>query len=294
VFLCTTPFIGVFGTLFYALKYGVAWWEPTLLVVMIFAVGCSIGSGYHRYFSHRTYEAHPIAQAFFLIFGSMAMQNSALSWSRDHRDHHRFEDKEFDPYNINRGFWWAHMFWIFYKADPRRTFKSCPDLLKNRLVMLQHRVSGPFGLLAGLALPTLVGAAFGRPLGGLLWGGFLRIFVIHHTTFFVNSASHVWGVRPYSEGTTARDNWFLAFFTHGEGYHNFHHRFPADFRNGIRWWHWDPNKWLIRGMKTVGLARALNVTPEHIIEAAKRRVELAKEAAIGPLPGELAPAAAEA
>jgi len=108
-----------------------------------------------------------------------------------------------------------------------------------------------------------------------LWGGFLRIVLVHHTTFFINSLAHMWGARPYSTANSARDNWFLAFFTHGEGFHNFHHAFPSDFRNGIRWYHWDPNKWLIQSFRATRLAHNLRVTPPPLVENAKLRVAAA-------------------
>jgi stearoyl-CoA desaturase (delta-9 desaturase) len=272
LFLSLSPLVGVIGTALYAWRYGIAWWEPLLFFTLFMGVGIGIGSGYHRHFSHRTYECHPVVEAFLLFFGALALQNSCLQWSRDHRDHHRFVDKDWDPYNINRGGWYAHILWIFYKEPKDATYKNVPDLTKNKLVMLQHRFSGLLGIGVGLGLPLAIGALFGRPIGGLLWGGFLRIVLVHHTTFFVNSLAHLYGTRPYTEENSARDNWLLAFFTHGEGYHNFHHRFPADYRNGIRWFHWDPNKWFIGALGAVGLAHDLQATPPAIIEKARLQV----------------------
>lgn len=268
-FLSLTPVIGVVGTTAYALTFGVRWWEPVLLLVSYFLVGFSVTAGYHRLFAHRGYQSHPVVQAFYLFFGAMALQNSVLHWASDHRTHHRYVDREWDPYSIHRGGLWAHILWLFYKRPEHETFDNVPDLKKNRLVMLQYRWSNWIGIVAGLGLPTLIGWAFGRPIGGLLWGGFLRIAVIHHTTFFVNSIAHLYGSRPFSEGTSARDNWLLAFVTNGEGYHNFHHRFPSDFRNGIRWYHWDPTKWLIRVLAAVGLVQGLRRTPHAVIEKAR-------------------------
>src|SRR5512147_3157979 len=139
LFLSLTPPLALFGTLAYAWRYGVAWWEPVLCLALFALVGVGIGSGYHRYFSHRTYEAHPLVEAFLLVVGAMALQNSALQWSRDHRDHHRFTDTDGDPYSVTRGFFWAHMGWVFYKEPAGKGFANVPDLLKNRLVMWQHR-----------------------------------------------------------------------------------------------------------------------------------------------------------
>jgi stearoyl-CoA desaturase (Delta-9 desaturase) len=272
LFLSLSPVVGLGGTAWYAARQGIVWWEPVLAFGLFMAIGIGIGSGYHRYFAHRTYECHPAAESVLLFFGALALQNSALRWARDHRDHHRFTDTDKDPYSVTRGVIWAHVLWVFYKEPPDANFDNVPDLLKNPRVMWQHRWSRFLGIGVGLGLPTLVGALFGRPFGGLLWGGFLRIVLVHHTTFLINSAAHLWGKQPYAAEISARDNWFLAFFTHGEGFHNFHHVFPSDFRNGIRWYHWDPNKWAIQVMRLTGLARNLRRTPGPLIERARARV----------------------
>ena len=142
--------------------------------------------------------------------------------------------------------------------------------------MWQHKLANPLGIVAGLGIPTAIGWAFGDPIGGLLWGGFLRVVVIHHTTFFVNSIAHLYGSRPYTEENSARDNPLLAFVTIGEGFHYFHHRFPSDFRNGIRWYHWDPTKWLIGALGKVGLARRLRTTPQLVIERTRLQTALGR------------------
>ena len=248
-FFMLSPVIGIAGTALYSWKYGIRWWEPTLFLVLYAFVGLSVTAGYHRLFAHKSYECHPLVQAFYLFFGAMALQNSILAWGSDHRIHHRYVDHDWDPYNIQRGGLWAHILWIFYKGPADRKYDDVPDLQKNPLVQFQHKHAAWFGILGGLGIPTLIGWAMGSALGGLLWGGFLRVVVIHHTTFFVNSIAHMYGSRPYTEANSARDNPWVAILTNGEGYHNFHHRFPADFRNGIRWYQWDPSKWWIRGLR---------------------------------------------
>jgi len=276
LFLSLTPVVGVLGTLAYALVYGVRWWEPTLFLVLFTLVSFSVTAGYHRCFSHKAYRSHPALQAYYLIFGAMALQNSALKWSSDHRDHHRYVDKDWDPYNIRRGGLWAHVLWLFYREPESRVYDNVPDLAKNRLVQWQYRWNNWIGIVGGLGIPLAVGALFGRPLGGLLWGGFLRVVVIHHTTFLVNSVAHLYGTRPYTEDNSARDNGLLAFITNGEGYHNFHHKFPSDFRNGVRWYQWDPTKWLIAALRWVGLAKDLKATPKLVIEKSRLRMKLHK------------------
>lgn len=274
LFLSLTPLIGVFGTAAYAWRNGIAWWQPVLLLVSFSLVSFSVTAGYHRGFSHKSYKAHPILQAYYLFFGAMALQNSVLKWSADHRDHHRYVDRDWDPYSIRRGGLWAHIFWLFYKEPHERDYDNVPDLKLNKMVMWQYRWSHVIGIVGGLGIPTAIGAAFGSPLGGLLWGGFLRIALIHHTTFLVNSVAHLYGSRPYTEENSARDNGLLAFVTNGEGYHNFHHKFPSDFRNGIRWYQWDPTKWLIQTLGFLRLARDLKVTPSAVIEKARLRMKL--------------------
>lgn len=276
VFLSLTPVVGVAGTAAYAWTQGVRWWEPALFFLLFGLVSFSVTAGYHRCFAHKAFRSHPALEAFFLFFGALALQNSALKWSSDHRNHHRYVDREWDPYSIRRGGLWAHILWLFYAEPATARYDNVPDLKARPLVMWQHRFSHVLGIVVGLGLPTLIGAAFGRPLGGLLWGGFLRIALIHHTTFLVNSVAHLYGRRPYSEESTARDNALLAFITNGEGYHNFHHRFPSDYRNGVLWYQWDPTKWLIAALRRVGLARGLRQTPREAIESTRLRLTQAQ------------------
>ncbi len=268
-FLMLTPILGVPVTAWYTWKTGFEPWMLWLCVGMFTVIGLSICAGYHRFFSHKSYECSPAVQAFYGFFGAMAAQNSILCWSADHRIHHQYVDKDWDPYNIQRGFWWAHFLWVFYKPAKAKSFAHVPDLEKNPIVQWQHRWYRWILLLGVIVIPTGVGALFGRPLAGLLWGGFLRVVITHHTTFFVNSLAHYMGKRTFNARVSARDNWLLALVTFGEGYHSFHHRFPADFRNGVRWYHWDPAKWVIRGLKTVGLASDLRTTSAPMIEGAR-------------------------
>ncbi|HEY2091240.1 MAG TPA: fatty acid desaturase [Thermoanaerobaculia bacterium] len=275
LFLTLTPVIGLAGTALYTWRNGFHWWMPLLTVTMYALVGMSICAGYHRFFSHKSYECSPFVQAFYAFFGAMAAQNSILWWSSSHRVHHKYVDRDWDPYNIKRGFWWAHILWIFYRNEERdATFENSPDLKANPVVMWQHRWHKAILIVGGFGIPTLIGAMFGDPIAGLLWGGFLRIVVIHHTTFFVNSLAHVMGKPAYNAEVSARDSWLVAFVSLGEGYHSFHHRFPADFRNGLRWYDFDPAKWFIRALRTVGLAKDLVATPPPQIEQARMRAAL--------------------
>jgi len=264
-----TPVIGIAGTALYTYLHGFALWMPLLALVMYVAVGLSICAGYHRFFSHKSYEATRPVQIFYAVFGAMAAQNSILWWSSAHRTHHQYVDRDWDPYSIKRGFWWAHILWIFHKHDAPDVEGNAPDLLKNPIVQWQARWYKALVIIGGFGLPTLIGALFGDPVAGLLWGGFLRLVVIHHTTFFVNSLAHYLGKPAYNAEVSARDNWFVALLTLGEGYHSFHHRFPTDFRNGIRWFHWDPAKWFVAVLRALRLASHLHATPAPQVEHAR-------------------------
>ncbi len=270
VFLTATPLIAVVGVIWYVLRVGFFWGDFALFALMYMATGMSITAGYHRYFSHKTYEAHWTVKLFYLLFGAAAVENSALSWSSDHRYHHRFVDTDQDPYDIMKGIFWAHMGWVFYKTYPVRTYANAPELKADRMVMWQHRWYLPITIALSFGIPLLVGIFItGRPGGALLWGAFLRVVAVQHGTFFINSAAHYYGRRPYSVKDTSRDNPWLAMFTFGEGYHNFHHTFQNDYRNGIRWYHWDPSKWLIGGLSLLGLTWKLNKVTDYAITRAR-------------------------
>jgi stearoyl-CoA desaturase (Delta-9 desaturase) len=273
-FLLLTPIIGVAGTAVYTWVYGFQLWMALLAVGMYLAVGISICAGYHRFFSHKSYEASRVVQVFYAVFGAMAAQNSILWWSSSHRVHHQHVDHDWDPYNIKRGFWWAHILWVFHRHAHPPAETNATDLLSNPVVRWQNRWYKPILVVGGFGLPTLIGAAFGDPIAGLLWGGFLRLAVIHHTTFFVNSLAHYVGKPTYNAEVSARDNWAVALLTLGEGYHSFHHRFPADFRNGIRFFDWDPAKWFIALLRVTGLASDLRTTPAPQVAQARMHAEL--------------------
>ncbi len=272
-FLIGTPLVAFIGLGWYLTHVGFFWADFLLFVVMYMATGMSITAGYHRYFSHKTYEIHPVVKFLYLVFGATAVENSAISWSSDHRLHHRYVDSDKDPYDIMKGIFWAHMGWIFYKTWPVRTYDNAPDLKADRMVMWQHRWYLAITMGMSFGVPLVVSLFTGRPGGALLWGAVLRVVACHHGTFLINSAAHAWGFQPYSVRDTSRDNPFLAMFTFGEGYHNFHHTFQTDYRNGIRWYHWDPSKWLINTLRFLGLAWNLNRATDYAITRARMEMD---------------------
>ena len=151
----------------------------------------------------------------------------------------------------------------------RDDFSNIPDLLNDPLLQFQHRYYAALALGINFGLPFVLGYLAGDVWGVVLLGGLARLVWSHHTTFFINSLAHIWGRRPYTDENTARDNGILALFTYGEGYHNYHHIFQFDYRNGIRWYQFDPSKWLIRGLSFVGLTSELKRVPVFAIEKAR-------------------------
>jgi len=244
-------------------------WTMGLALLWGACCGLSITGGYHRMFAHRAYGGSTLLRAFYLFFGAASVQNSALKWSSDHRRHHAHTDRDPDPYNISRGFWWAHLGWVLFKEEK---LESAPvhDLEKDPLVRFQDRHYVPLAIFAGAILPLGLGFAWGDPIGALLVAGFLRLVVQWHATFAVNSVAHRFGRQPYSSQNSARDSFITALVTMGEGYHNYHHSFQADYRNGVRWYHFDPTKWFVWTLSKVGMTWDLRRTPRAAIEHARR------------------------
>jgi len=250
-------------------------------VILWLATGMSITAGYHRLWAHRAYEAAWPIKVLYMLFGAMALQNSILIWCSGHRNHHKdVDDTDHDPYSAKRGLWFSHIGWMLRDYPSGRTdFSNARDLQADPIVMFQDRHYLGIALGMNIGIPLLLGLWHGDVLGMLLLPGLLRLVAVHHATFFINSLAHFWGRQPYSAAHTARDNDFLSLLTYGEGYHNFHHSFQWDYRNGIRWWQFDPTKWWIALCASVGLTRNLRRTPEFQIQRARveRLLERARE-----------------
>lgn len=239
-------------------------------IVLLYLSGLAITGGYHRLYSHRAYRVPKAVEAIILFFGSMAGQGSALRWGFDHRLHHAHVDTDNDPYSINKGFWYAHFLWILDKPreiDP----KVVPDLLKNRLVMFQDRFIISCMAFSNLIAFLVVGALLNDYLGAFMIALWTRLFALHHFTWFINSLAHTWGDKPFSQEQSAVNNYVLSLLTFGEGYHNYHHTFANDYRNGVRWYHFDPTKWLIWTLNKLGLAHDLKRMSSVVI---RRRMVL--------------------
>lgn len=253
--------------------------EITACILLLGFCGISITAGYHRLWSHKAYEANAFVRFVLAIGGAMALQNSILHWSSDHRIHHKHvDDNDKDPYSAKMGFWYSHIGWMLreYQAHRYNDYSNCRDLQKDKIVMWQHKYYLALTLGTNFGIPLFLGWLNGDIIGMLLIAGFLRLVIGHHVTFFINSLAHIWGSQPYTDKNTARDNGFLALLTFGEGYHNYHHIFEYDYRNGIKWWHFDPTKWLIKSLSFIGWTKNLRKCPEERIEKAKLEMQLKK------------------
>ncbi len=263
----------------YAHQYGFALHHWLWLFISFSFCNLSITAGYHRLWSHKSYQAHKALKVVFAIGGAFALQNSALHWSSDHRIHHKHVDHDDkDPYSASRGFWFSHIGWMLrnYSAKRYDDYSNCRDLQKDSVVMWQHRYYLPLVLITNLGIPLVLGVLYQDIIGMLLVVGVFRLFLSHHSTFFINSLAHIWGSQPYTTKNSARDNGVLAIFTFGEGYHNFHHIFENDYRNGVRWWQYDPTKWLIKTCSWFGLTHKLRVVSDLRIELARAKTKLAE------------------
>lgn len=264
VFFLMLHVIGIVGTPLYIHYYGITTSELALFFFYLAATGMATTVGYHRLFAHSTYQTSAAVRFLLLFFGAATFEESALKWASQHRQHHLFTDTEHDPYGVNRGFWHAHIGWILFWRH-YTNYNNVKDLRKSRLVSHQHDHHAWWSVGAGVVVPMLIGWWIGHPLGAFIMAVCLRIVIVLHCAFFVNSFAHTFGARPFNRAQSARDHWLGAILTNGEGFHNFHHRFPSDYRNGFRWYHWDPSKWLIYTMSKLGLAWDLRKTSDQRI-----------------------------
>ena len=200
-------------------------------------------------------------------------EQAAGEGARSPRSHTQLPGSGKAPPTCARGRWWVPVGWVIDRQPHIPVDEWPPDLGSNPLLRWQRRWYWPLAFGVGFGLPMLIGFLCGDMWAGLFWGGFTRIVALHHSTFSVNSLAHMIGTRPYSEKESARDNALVAFIAVGEGFHNFHHTFMSDWRNGIRWYHYDPAKWWIGALSKIGLTYGLHTTPAARIET--KRLETA-------------------
>ena len=244
LFLCGSPFLAAVLVPWYLIESGSHWVLWTSAFVLWWFAGMGITVGYHRLVSHRSYQANNFWKFFFLVGGAYIPELGTdlvdlAPTSPQEVDTHD------DPYNAKRGFWWSHIKWILHHDDQVEDFSMVPDLTADKLVMWQHRNYHAIWMVVNIGIPALIGLMIDRVWGMILIAGLLRVVLVHQGTFCINSVCHIIGTQPWSTKDTSRDSWIGALFTFGEGYHNYHHTFAADYRNGLKWYHFDPGKWAI-------------------------------------------------
>ncbi|TIB93142.1 hypothetical protein E3Q19_01461 [Wallemia mellicola] len=272
------PLITIYGAMTTELK----WQTAIFSVLYYFFTGLGITAGYHRLWAHRAYNASTPLQYFLCLAGSGACEGSIKWWSRGHRAHHRYTDTELDPYNAHRGFWYSHVGWMLVKPRIKPGVADISDLIKNPVVRFQQKHYVKLLLTMGFIVPTVLpGLLWGDYRGGYFYAGAARLLFVHHSTFCVNSLAHWLGEQPFDDKNTPRNHFITALCTVGEGYHNFHHQFPMDFRNAIRWYQYDPTKWFISVCYAMGLASHLKMFPSNEIKKGEYTMELKRLERVG-------------
>jgi len=272
--ICWTTIAGL-GVIHAGSIAGIVWlvmrpsWPTLVLAATMYALcGISVTAGYHRLFAHRTYRATAPVRWVLLVCGAATFQNSAVSWSADHRAHHADTDHDDDPHAITRGVWFAHIGWLARRRSASADVSRLSDLWAVRSIRLQHRWYALIAIGVGLVLPMAIASLWDDALGGLLIAGFLRSGVMLQATCCINSLAHLVGVQRYDPRASARDSTVTALITFGEGYHSFHHRFPFDYRSSPTWWHYDPSKWLVWTLARAHLVHRLRTASADSIARA--------------------------
>lgn len=261
IILSAVPMISLYGVLHVPLQSKTLIWA----IAYYFLTGIGITGGYHRLWAHRAYEASFPVEFVLMLLGSGALEGSIKWWCGGHRVHHRYTDTEKDPYNANGGFWYAHLGWMLVKPE-KKAYSDISDLSARAIVRFQHKYYLFVGPFMAVVFPTLVaGLLWDDWVGGYFYAGACRLFFVHHSTFCVNSVAHYFGAHTYDDKHSPRDSIFTALITLGEGYHNFHHEFPQDYRNGIRLFDYDPTKWTIKFLNMFGLTSNLKTFPHNEI-----------------------------
>jgi stearoyl-CoA desaturase (Delta-9 desaturase) len=272
------PFIGFVAAVALLWGRGLSGVDAAIALTFYFSTGFGITIGFHRYFTHRSFDTNRFLRGFFAIAGSMAIQGSVIDWVADHRRHHAFSDKDGDPHSPHlddgpglrgalRGLWHAHMGWLF-EDEKTSAARWAPDLLKDPMIVRIDRLF-PLWVVLSFGLPPLIGFAItGSVMGAVtaaIWGSLVRVFMLHHVTWSINSICHFYGSRPFESDDYSTNNWVLSILSMGESWHNNHHAFPTSAVHGIRRVQPDPSGAIIVLLEKLGLARNVKrVTPKQI------------------------------
>jgi stearoyl-CoA desaturase (delta-9 desaturase) len=251
--------------------------DLVILAALYAVTGLGVTVGFHRLLTHRAFRTYRPIEYAFAIAGTMSVQGSVIDWVADHRMHHAHADEAGDPHSPHgfghgplaglRGLWHGHVGWLFTRGHQADHSRYVRDLLEDRGMRAIGR-GFPLIVLAGLALPAAAGYALGgtaeAALTGLLWGGLVRVFLLHHVTFAINSVCHFFGTRRYETPDESTNVFWLAPLSFGEAWHNNHHAFPRSAFHGQRWWELDPGGLALRAMRRLGLAWDLvEISPER-------------------------------
>jgi fatty-acid desaturase len=250
--------IGIFHLLAIAALFVFSW---KLLAASVFlywvATGLGISMGYHRLHTHRSYKVPLALEYFFAVCGTLTLEGGPISWVATHRIHHQNSDQEGDPHSPRDGGWWSHAGWILTgeanHSNTRKMSKYAPDVAKQKFYVWLNN----YHWVPLTALAVVLFAIGGYKL--VLWGVFFRVVFGLHTTWLVNSATHMWGARRFATRDDSRNNWWVALLTFGEGWHNNHHAHPTSARHGLAWYEFDPSWILIKILKVFGIARSIHV-----------------------------------
>jgi stearoyl-CoA desaturase (delta-9 desaturase) len=278
------PIIGFAIAVWELWATAISWSDIIVFAVLYLATGFGVTVGFHRHLTHRSFAAGKGVRATLAILGSAAIEGPVISWVADHRKHHAFSDRPGDPHSphVDHGTGWrgalrgllhAHVGWLFIHTQRGNKERYTPDLLKDPVIRWVDRtflVWAIGGLVLAFVLGWAIGGSLAAGLSGLLWGGAVRMLVVHHLTYSINSLCHVFGRRPYETHDESRNLAWLSFFTFGEAWHNNHHAFPTSADHGLRRWQFDPSAIVIRLLERLGLVwDVVRVDPER--RAAKAR-----------------------
>jgi stearoyl-CoA desaturase (Delta-9 desaturase) len=243
------------------------WSDAIVFAIMYVTTGFGVTVGFHRLFTHRSFKTSRPVRAVFAVLGSAAIEGPVISWVADHRKHHTFSDQEGDPHSPHvgheggwkgalKGLLHAHVGWLFIHTHRGARKRYARDLLGDPVVSFVDRTFifwAVGGLVMAFALGWAIGGSFHAALTGLLWGGAVRMLVVHHVTYSINSLCHFFGRRRFDTGDESRNLFWLSLPTLGESWHNNHHAFPTSAMHGLRGWEFDPSALVIRGMEKLGL-----------------------------------------
>jgi stearoyl-CoA desaturase (delta-9 desaturase) len=271
------PFVGFVVAVVLLWHTLVDWSDLAVLGLMYVLTGYGVTLGFHRLLTHRSFQTFKPVEYTLAALGSMAVQGPVISWVADHRKHHAHTDREGDPHSPHghggglagaiAGLWYAHMGWLFDRAGQAEHARYAKDLYEDRGMRAIHRTF-LLWVLAGFLLPFglgwALGGTFADGLTGALWGGPVRIFLLHHVTWSINSVCHFFGTRRFAVDDQSTNVFWLSLLSFGESWHHNHHAFPRSAVHGLRRWEIDPTAWMVRAMRRLRLAwNVVEITPER-------------------------------